>query len=136
VLDGVADFGFYRDARHIIYTPGTQAGGLEMRVRDLDSEAETILVTEPHRELQVAPDGRAVSYLTSTSHFNMNLFVLRLTPTDVPDGLPLVMSKPEAVTEGKGRWHVHNGGWSPDSKQVIYTRDTDAGDVLVMSGAF
>jgi Tol biopolymer transport system component len=136
VMGGVGEYDFYRDSRHVIYTPSTQGVALEMRARDLDSEAETILINEPHRELEVAPDGSAVSYLSSTSHFNMNLFVLRLTPTHVPDGLPLVMSKPERVTEGKGLWHVHNGGWSSDAKQVIYTRDTDAGDILLMTGAF
>jgi hypothetical protein len=26
-------------------------------------------------------------------------------------------------------WHVHNGGWSADSKRVVYTQDLDYGDI-------
>lgn len=30
---------------------------------------------------------------------------------------------------GEGTWHVHNGGWSADSKQLVYTQDKDYGDI-------
>jgi TolB protein len=136
VLDGVSDYGFYRDARHVIYTPAEEGRSAEMRVRNLDTGEEAVLLVEPHRELEVAPGGRAVSYCSSTSHFNMNLHMVYLDPPATPGGLPTPRGVPEAVTQGRGLWHVHNGSWSPDGKQVIYTRDTDAGDILVMSGAF
>ncbi len=35
---------------------------------------------------------------------------------------------------GKGIWHVHNGGWSPDGKSLVYTRDTDQSDIYVIEG--
>jgi hypothetical protein len=28
-----------------------------------------------------------------------------------------------------GTWHIHNGGWSPDSKRIVYTQDQDFGDI-------
>jgi hypothetical protein len=31
---------------------------------------------------------------------------------------------------------VHNGGWTPDSKSVVYTRDTDTANIYVIEGAF
>jgi serine/threonine protein kinase len=52
-----------------------------------------------------------------------------------PTGLPAAVGPPRAITHGDGQWHVHNGGWSPDSKRVIYTRDTDTGDVYLLEGA-
>jgi Tol biopolymer transport system component len=136
VLDGVDDYGFYRDAGHVVYTPEAEGVSAEMRVRNLESGDETVLFSGPHRELEVAPDGSGISYCSAASHFNMNLHVLWLTPPSSPGGLPAPRGEPETVTHGKGLWHVHNGGWSPDGKQVIYTRDTDAGDILVMTGVF
>jgi hypothetical protein len=34
------------------------------------------------------------------------------------------------VVETTGTWHVHNGGWSADSRQIVYTRDMDYGDIF------
>ena len=59
----------------------------------------------------------------------MGLAVLRLTPPDGPDGLPSVRGEPEYVVRTEGTWHVHNGGWSPDSKSIAYTQDQDYGDI-------
>jgi hypothetical protein len=33
------------------------------------------------------------------------------------------------VVRAEGSWHVHNGGWSPDSKRIVYTHDRDYGDI-------
>ena len=52
-----------------------------------------------------------------------------LEPPADPDGLPRAMGEPEYVARSQGTWHVHNGGWSPDSKSLVYTRDTDHGDI-------
>ena len=37
--------------------------------------------------------------------------------------------EPEYVVPTEGTWHVHNGGWSPDSKKLVYTQDKDYGDL-------
>ena len=39
------------------------------------------------------------------------------------------------MTEGKGRWHAHNGSLSADGQLAAYTRDTDTADIFVVTGA-
>jgi len=131
VLPGVADFGWYRDSRYVIYTP--EGKPTEIRGCDLETGNETLLADEPHLELATSPDGSAFSFCGAESHFNMHLQVVHLGPSG--EGLPVVAGA-ETVAEGHGLWHVHNGGWSPDGTQVVYTRDTDTGDVYVLEGAF
>jgi Tol biopolymer transport system component len=82
----------------------------------------------------VSPDGRWISYCSAQSHSNMNLFIVPLALPASPGALPRVAGEARAITAGRGEWHVHNGGWSPDSKQVIYTRDTDTGDIYLLEG--
>jgi hypothetical protein len=55
--------------------------------------------------------------------------VLKLEPPSEHDGLPRVVGEPEYVVATEGTWHVHNGGWSPDSKRLVYTRDMGYGDI-------
>ena len=136
LLAGVVDFDWYLDANHVIYTPAAREASGELRVVELATGREAVLLREAHVELNVAPDGSAVSYCTSSSHSNMNLFVLRLTAPTAPDELPRPMGPPERITDGNGLWHVHNGGWSPDGRSLVFTRDTDEGDVFVLDGAF
>jgi len=136
VLDGVADWGWYRDARHVIYRPEAEGSSSEIRVVDLDSGKSAVLVDEANTEITVARDGSALSFCSATSHFNMNLHILRLKAPATPDGLPTAAGPPVQITHGDGKWHVHNGGFSPDGKRVIYTRDTDSGDISILDGAF
>jgi hypothetical protein len=86
-------------------------------------------------ELKVAPAGRRISFHQAESHLNLNLFTLDLAPGSRPGELPRVVGEPRAVTEGKGRWHVHNGSLSADGKLAAYTRDTDTADIFAISGA-
>jgi hypothetical protein len=62
----------------------------------------------------------------------MNLYLLPLTPPESQTGLPQPAGEPQQLTDGQGFWHVHNGGFSPDGDSVIYTRDTDRGDLYVI----
>ncbi len=62
----------------------------------------------------------------------MQLYYLKLRPPERTDGLPSPAGQPIQLTEGYGKYHVHNGGWSPDGKQIVYTRDVDAGDIYVI----
>ena len=41
----------------------------------------------------------------------------------------MAVGEPEYVVPTEGTWHVHNGGWSADSKQLVYTQDKDYGDI-------
>jgi len=134
VLDNVASFNWYLDGNHIIYAT---AGGSqrEMRVVNIETGEEAVLFDGPFRELAVAPDGSAVSYISSLSHFNMSVHILPLERPSSPGALPRPAGPPVRITHGEGEWHAHNGGWSPDSKQVIFTRDTDSGDIYLLEGA-
>ncbi len=62
----------------------------------------------------------------------MQLYYLKLRPPERTDGLPTPAGQPIQLTEGYGKYHVHNGGWSRDGKQIVYTRDVDAGDIYVI----
>jgi len=133
-LPGVIGFDWYRDSQHILYTRSLEdgSGTMEMRVADLQTGKEVVLLRGPSAEITVSPDGRGVSYLHSASHFNMQLFVLRLAPPDSPEGLPRPVGEPRQLTHGGATWHVHNGGWSPDGRAVVYTRDLDSGDIYAI----
>jgi len=135
VLEGVVEFEWYRDADHVIATFSRGSNRGQLCAVALKTGARAVLFRDPLLEPVVAADGRAVSYCSATSHFNMNLHVLKLTSPG-PDGLPRPAGPPEEVTHGNGKWHVHNGGWSPDGRQVVYTRDTDSGDLFVLDGVF
>ena len=74
----------------------------------------------------------AVALVQSASHFDQQLFRLRLEPPTTADGLPRAVGELERLTGGKGRWHVHNGSWSPDGQSIVYTQDTDDGDIYVI----
>ena len=136
LLAGVTDFGWYGDSRRAIVTLETSTGNNEMRAVDLDTGEQVLLLSEPQIELAVAADGSGVSYCASRSHFNMNLHILPLEKPATAGGLPHPAGPPRKITHGDGEWHVHNGGWSPDTRSVVYTRDTDTGDLYIMQGVF
>ena len=134
VLDHVDWFGWYRDQRRVIVTTDEPDGFGKMRAVDLETGKYSVLHEDPHSDLIVAPDGSAVSYCSAISHTSMNLHLLKLV--EGADGLPRPVGEPEQITHGKREWHVHNGDWSPDGRQVVYTRDTDAGNLFLLEGVF
>jgi Tol biopolymer transport system component len=130
------DLQFYRDGRTVLYVrEGKEGSGPELRAADLESGAEALLYRGWVSELAVAPNGRRISFLLAESHLNLNLFTLDLVPGSRPGELPRVVGEPRAVTEGKGRWHVHNGSLSADGTFAAYTRDTDTADIFTVTGA-
>jgi Tol biopolymer transport system component len=138
-LSGVRSFDWYRDSRRIhrriiLCTRASTDGSdsMEMCAVDLDTGQESILIDGLYTELIAAPDGKAVAYSSAVSHFDMDLYRLQLVPPASPGGLPSRLGQQEQLTDGKGLWHVHIGGWSPDSKEIAYTRTTVAGDIHVV----
>ena len=96
---------------------------------DLDTGREQILFVGPLTELDVAPDGSAVAFCSGRGHLGMGLAILRLeAPSDV-GGLPRADGEPAYVVRAEGTWHVHHGGWSADSRRLVYTQDKDYGDI-------
>jgi len=100
----------------------------ELIAIDLETGEERSLFIGPFIEIDVAPDGSAVAFCFGRGHMAMGLAVLQLEPSS--DGLPRAVGEPRYVVETTGTWHVHNGGWSADSKRIVYTRDMDYGDIF------
>jgi Tol biopolymer transport system component/predicted Ser/Thr protein kinase len=133
-VHGALSFGWYRDGQRAVYTRrATDGSGLvELRVADLESGEDRLLRTGAIAEVAVARDGSALSFIEAVSHFTMELYVLRLAPPSAPGGLPTADGEPQQVTFGNGQWHVHSGGWAPDGSAVVYSRDADEGNILVI----
>jgi len=129
VLDNATGFDWYRDSRHGIYSRhhGSES---EMVAVDLETGEEQSIFVGPFIEMDIAPDGSAVAFCYGRGHMAMGLAVLKLEPPSEPGGLPRAVGEPEYVVATTGTWHVHNGGWSADSKQLVYTRDMDYGDIF------
>ena len=128
VLENVTGFDWYRDSRHGLYSRrhGSES---EIIAVDLETGAEQSLFVGPLTEMDVAPDGSAVAFCSGRGHMAMGLAVLKLEPPSEPGGLPQAIGEPEFVVATEGTWHVHNGGWSADSKSIVYTQDKDYGDI-------
>jgi len=128
LLENATGFDWYRDNRRGLYTRrhGSES---EIVAVDLETGQERSLFVGPLTEMDVAPDGSAVAFCFGRGHMAMGLAVLKLQPPSEPDGLPSAAGEPEYVVEAEGSWHVHNGGWSADSKQLVYTHDKDYGDI-------
>jgi Tol biopolymer transport system component len=126
-----ADFDWYRDSQRIVYTrmAPDQSGDRELVLADLATRSDEVLYRGPHIDVAAARDGSRVTFVYARSHFHQNLYSIPLGP--VRPGGPLPRS-PKQLTDGKGRWHAHNGSYSPDSKTVVYTRDTPESDVLII----
>jgi Tol biopolymer transport system component len=128
VIQDVESFDWYRDSRHGIYTRRNGSHS-EMIAIHLETGEEQSLYVGPFMEMDVAPDGSAVAFCFGPGHMSMGLALLKLEPPVDPEGLPRAAGEPEYVVRTEGTWHVHNGGWSPDSKSLVYTRDQDYGDI-------
>ena len=129
IIENATGFDWYRDGRHGLYTRrhGSES---EIIAVDLETGEEQSLFIGPLTEMDVAPDGSAVAFCSGRGHMAMGLAVLKLEPPSGPSGgLPQAIGEPEFVVATEGMWHVHNGGWSADSKSIVYTQDKDYGDI-------
>ena len=128
VLGSVSGFDWYRDSRHAIYTRPVRSES-EIVAVDLETGQEQVLFLGPLTEIEVAPDGSAVAFSLGRGHQGMGLALLRLEPASAPGGLPSAQGEPEFLVPAQDTWHVHNGGWSADSKKLVYIQDQDYGDI-------
>jgi len=128
IIQGVDSFDWYLDDRRGVITrqQGTHS---EMVAVDLETGQEQSLFVGPFVEMDVAPDGSAVAFCFGPGHMSMGVARLKLEPPKEPGGLPTAKGDPEYVVQADGPWHAHNGGWSWDSKSLVYTRDQDYGDI-------
>jgi Tol biopolymer transport system component len=131
-VSGVLRFDWYLDSHRAIYTRNGADGRIEIIATNLDTGEESLLIRVNATELSVAPDGSSVAYNSADGHFSMNRYVLTLMHPTSAKALPSATGAPRQVTFGKGRWHVHGGAWSPDSRWIVYTRDFDRGNLSVI----
>jgi len=132
VLPGVLRFDWYLDRNRIVYS--TLAGDrMGLRAANLQTGEEVLLYTGPHTEMILAADGSSLALVKSASHFDQALFLLKLEVPSTESGLPKPVGDLERITNGQGRWHVHNGGWSHDGTRIVYTQDTDDGDIYMLT---
>ena len=132
VLTDVLYFDWYLDSQHVIYSRMVSDGsGREMVVRNLTTGREARLLEGATIEMAVSPDGRAVAYCKGPSHFGQELYIAP-NPAFRAGRAARTRGTTGQITEGRGRWHPHNGGWSPDGKKIFYTRDADQSDTYVI----
>ena len=133
-LLNVFRFDWYLDSRRVVFTRRAtdQQGPVEMVAANLETGEQAILLKGPSAELVAAPNGRAILYCHAPSHFSMQFYLLRLALPSGPAGLPGAMGAPQPLALPTGASHVHAGGWSPDSKWIVYTRDVDQGDLYLI----
>ncbi len=133
-LLGVLRFDWYLDSRSVVFTRrgSDRESPVEMVAANLETGEQAILLKGPSAELVAAPDGRAVLYCHAPSHFSMQFYLLPLALPAGPAGLPGAAGAPQPLALPTGASHVHAGGWSPDSKWIVYTRDVDQGDLSLI----
>lgn len=134
LLPGVLRFDWYLDSHRVVFTrpAADRRGPAEMVGANLETGEQTILSRGPSAELVASPDGRAILYCHAPSHFDMQFYLLPLEPPALPAGLPRPIGEPRPLALPAGASHVHTGGWSPDSKWIVYTRDVDQGDLYLI----
>ena len=135
-VKNVLSFGFYQDGRRVVYTRNAPDGSglVELRAAHLGTGEDVLLRAGAIAEVDVAPDGGALSFIEAVSHFTMELYMLRLEPAG-PGELPRTVGEPQRLTFGNGVWHVHAGSWAPDGSGIVYSRDRDYGDIYVIEPA-
>jgi len=132
ILDRVYCFDWL-DQRRVVFSRKERPGEDEvMSVQDLETGAVRELFQGPHMEIDVAPDGSAVTFPSGPGHLGMKPHVLRLLPAEEPGGLPRAAGPPEALYPLELDWHAHMGGWSSDSKSLVFTYDRDYNDIFVL----
>ncbi|MGH9795674.1 MAG: protein kinase domain-containing protein [Candidatus Acidiferrales bacterium] len=131
-LFGVLRFDWWRDSAHVVFARARGAEAPEMRIANLESGKEALLLKTPSAEHIVSPRGDAVLYCHADSHFGMQFYLLRLSLPVLEGALPQPIGEPLQLTAAEDPSHVHTGGWSPDGKSIVFTRDTDQGDILVL----
>jgi Tol biopolymer transport system component len=134
LLRGVLGFEWYRDSRRIVYTRESpdEPGARELCAANLASGEEAILQRGNHLEIATARDGTGVTYVSGASRFDPSLWLLRLDPGSQTARLPKPVGKPAKIVSVSSGGYPRNGGWSPDGKAIVYTRERHDADVYLI----
>lgn len=128
IVEGVKGFDWYLDGQRVICTR-SRGNADELFAVHAETGQVAELWQGVHSELDVAPDGESVMFCFGYGHLSMGLSRIRLTPPSGSEGLPTRNGEVEHLLRPDATWHVHQGGWSPDSKRIVYTFDEDYSDI-------
>jgi len=133
-IHGIISFDWYKDNDHIVYSKKetNESVASPMYIRSISSGKEILLVDNTVTEICVSPSNKLISYCASLSHFGQTLNILPIDYDVIFEKLVWPLEEPTVYLNGKGKWHPHNGGWTQDSKQIIYSKDTDEGDLYIL----
>lgn len=133
-IHGIISFDWYKDNDHIVYSKkaNDKTAISPMYIRSISSGKESVLVDDVVTEICVSPDYKMVSYCSSISHFGQTINIIALDYDVKLEELISPLEAPNVFLSGKGGWHPHNGGWTPDGKQILYSKDTDEGDLYIL----
>jgi Tol biopolymer transport system component len=134
LVPDVMGFDWYRDSRRLVYSRAAPAGSdaPEMRIRDLETDHDTLLYRGTHLDPAISPDGSGILFTDGRTHFKQNLFLLGLAPAAGPERWPRPIGNPKQLTDGHGDWHVHQSAWFPDGRAVAYDRHIVQGDIYLI----
>jgi hypothetical protein len=134
LLLGALGFDWYRDSRRVIYTRASavESGARELCAVDLSTGKEVILRRGNHLELAVALDGRGVTYASGVSRFALGVYLLPLHEPAGHSGLPQPLGTPATLVSAQTGAYPRNGGWSPDGKAIVYTRERHDADIYAI----
>lgn len=131
----VNSFSWYQNSSMIICNriATDQSNTIDLIAVNIETGKDKILMQGlPLTELFVSTDGQWLGYTSAVGHFSYNIFRLKLEPPSNLGGFPLVVGEPDQLTDGAGKWHVHNGSFSPDGKSILYSRDVDQMDIFII----
>ncbi len=136
VISQVNTFAWYQNSNMIICNRNAteKAYTTELVIINIETGEGKILKQDlPLAEIFVSSDGQWLGYTTAVGHFSFNIFRLKLDPPNSSKDFPTIIGDPEQITLGAGKWHVHHGSFSPDNKSILYSRDTDQGDIYLIA---
>jgi Tol biopolymer transport system component/class 3 adenylate cyclase len=136
VISQVTTFAWYQNSNMIICNRNAteKANATDLVIINIETGEEKILKQDlPLTEIFASSDGQWLGYTSAVGHFSFNIFRLKLDPPHSSKGFPTVIGNPEQITHGAGKWHVHHGSFSPDNKSILYSRDVDRMDILLIA---
>ena len=133
VLENVFGFDWLDDRRAVFSRQEKPGEEMVLYAINLETKEKQMLFRGPHMEIDVSPDGSAVAFCSGPGHMGMKPHVLRLDAPSEPGGLPRSAGDPECLFDLNLQWHAHMGGWSGDSKKLVFTWDRDYSDIYVLT---
>lgn len=135
-IEGIHSFDWYQGSDMVIYNKiaKSKSEKSELRIRNLKTGKDTLLLNERLTEIFAKADGSGVGFIHGPGHWNMDVYLLPLKIPLKESEFPVPSGDPIQLTNGKGKWHAHNCAWSLDGNTMIYVRDEDITNIYQLTG--